>query len=197
MPNSVTPIMPLNTAVPSDRRISAPAPVATIRGTTPMMKANEVITIGRIRSRDASRAASKRGLPSLCSCWANSTTRMAFLHASPTSTTRPIRTKMSRAPPVAQPPSSEQSTHSGTTRMTASGIVQLSYRAARARKTQSTASPKTYRVVSPSWIWRYISSVHSVPIPSGSFLLASSFTLVMISPVLYPFLGLPMTAAAV
>src|ERR1700722_17032065 len=49
--------------------------------------AKEVIRIGRLRSRDASKAASKLGLPSLCSCWANSTTRMALLHASPTSTT--------------------------------------------------------------------------------------------------------------
>ena len=29
MPNSVTPSIPLNTAIPSDRRISAPAPLAT------------------------------------------------------------------------------------------------------------------------------------------------------------------------
>jgi hypothetical protein len=33
-PNSVTPSIPKNTAVPSDRRISAPAPVATASGTT-------------------------------------------------------------------------------------------------------------------------------------------------------------------
>jgi hypothetical protein len=36
--------MPLNTAVPSDRRISAPAPVAMTSGTTPRRKANEVIS---------------------------------------------------------------------------------------------------------------------------------------------------------
>ena len=58
MPNSVTPSMPLNTAIPSDRRISAPAPAATTSGITPMMKANEVIRIGRSRSRHASRVAS-------------------------------------------------------------------------------------------------------------------------------------------
>ena len=54
MPNSVTPSMPLKTAMPSERRISAPAPEATISGITPKMKANEVIRIGRSRSRDAS-----------------------------------------------------------------------------------------------------------------------------------------------
>ena len=67
MPNSVTPSMPLNTAVPSDRRISAPAPAATTSGTTPRMNANEVIRIGRSRSRDASSVASNRGRPSWCS----------------------------------------------------------------------------------------------------------------------------------
>ena len=51
MPKSVTPSMPLNTAIPSDRRISAPAPAATTSGNTPRMKANEVIRIGRSRSR--------------------------------------------------------------------------------------------------------------------------------------------------
>ena len=51
--------MPLKTARPSNRRISAPAPVATTSGTTPKMKANEVIRIGLSRSRDASRVASR------------------------------------------------------------------------------------------------------------------------------------------
>ena len=54
MPKIVTPSMPLKTAVPSDRRISAPAPCAITSGTTPRMKANEVIRIGRSRSRHAS-----------------------------------------------------------------------------------------------------------------------------------------------
>ena len=39
-PNSVTPSMPLNTAVPSVCRISAPAPRAIISGTTPRMNAH-------------------------------------------------------------------------------------------------------------------------------------------------------------
>ena len=43
----VTPSMPQNTAVPSDWRISAPAPVAIISGSTPRMKAKDVIRIGR------------------------------------------------------------------------------------------------------------------------------------------------------
>ena len=104
MPNSVTPTMPLKTAIPSDRRISAPAPVATASGITPRMKANEVIRIGRSRSRHASSVASWRDRPSTCICLAYSTIRMAFLHARPTSTTRPICTKMLTSRPVNSTP---------------------------------------------------------------------------------------------
>ena len=57
MPNSVTPNMPLKTAVPSERRIAA-VPVATSIGTTPRMNAKEVIKMGRSRSREASFVAS-------------------------------------------------------------------------------------------------------------------------------------------
>ena len=60
MPKRVTPSIPANTAMPSDRRISAPAPVATTRGTTPRMNANQVIRIGRKRSFTASSVASQR-----------------------------------------------------------------------------------------------------------------------------------------
>ena len=56
-PNSVTSIMPTNTAVPMAWRISAPAPVASANGKTPAMKEIEVIRLGRNRSRQASSAA--------------------------------------------------------------------------------------------------------------------------------------------
>ena len=59
MPNSVTPSMPLNTAVPSVRRISAPAPCDRINGTTPRMNASDVMMIGRNRSRHAASVASR------------------------------------------------------------------------------------------------------------------------------------------
>ena len=49
-------------------------------------------------------------------------------------------------------PTSEQSRHIGTTRITASGSDQLSYRAASARKTKTTASGKTYSAVLPALI---------------------------------------------
>src|SRR5438067_4153356 len=152
MPNSVTPSIPENTAVPSDLRISAPAPEATHNGTTPRMNANDVIRIGLRRSFDASLVASNTERPSMCNCLANSTTRIAFLHARPTSTTRPICTKMLSELLVYSTPAREHSTHKGTTRMTASGNVQLSYSADSARNTHNTASANTMPVVLPSLI---------------------------------------------
>ena len=82
--------MPPNTAMPIERRAAAPAPVARTSGSTPRMKANEVMTIGRNRSRAASTAASRIGLPS-ARCWrAYSTIRMPFLLPSAMSRMMPI-----------------------------------------------------------------------------------------------------------
>jgi hypothetical protein len=50
IPNKVTPIIPLNTAVPTACRISAPGPLAMTKGSTPSVNANEVIKIGRSSS---------------------------------------------------------------------------------------------------------------------------------------------------
>ena len=58
---SVPPITP----VPIEWRLLAEAPVAIASGTVPSTNANEVMTIGRSRSRAASTAASKNDLPSL------------------------------------------------------------------------------------------------------------------------------------
>ena len=55
--------MPLETAMPIDRRALAPAPLASTSGSTPRMNANEVIRIGRKRSRAASTAASRISRP--------------------------------------------------------------------------------------------------------------------------------------
>src|SRR5215469_18847521 len=51
-------IMPLNTVMPIDLRALAPAPLAITSGTTPRIKANEVIRIGRSRAIAPSTAAS-------------------------------------------------------------------------------------------------------------------------------------------
>ena len=135
--------MPKNTAVPSDCRISAPAPVAIASGSTPKMKANEVIRIGRSRVRAAMTAASKRSLPCASPWRANSTIRMAFLAASPTSTTKPTWARMLMSMPRASRPLTAASRHIGTMRMTESGSAQLSYCAASTRKTKTTEAAKT------------------------------------------------------
>ena len=83
--------MPENTVMPIDLRALAPAPVASTSGTTPRMKANDVIRIGRKRARAASTADSSSGLPSrTCNSSATSTIRMAFLADSAISRIRPI-----------------------------------------------------------------------------------------------------------
>jgi hypothetical protein len=80
---SVTPIIPANTATPMALRISAPAPVDSTSGSTPMMKASEVIRIGRRRRRLASMAACTGLRPANSSSRANSTIRIAFLPIAP------------------------------------------------------------------------------------------------------------------
>ena len=57
--------MPEKTAVPSEPRISAPAPWASTSGTTPRMNAKLVIRIGRSRRWHASTVASNSGLPAV------------------------------------------------------------------------------------------------------------------------------------
>src|SRR5262245_19238778 len=54
-------IMPENTVMPIDLRALAPAPVASTSGTTPRMKAKDVIRIGRNLARAAAIADSISG----------------------------------------------------------------------------------------------------------------------------------------
>ena len=80
--SSVAAFIPPKTAVPSERREAALAPVATNSGTTPRMKAKDVIRIGRKRRRAACSAASRTDMCSFSRLsLANSTIRMAFLAA--------------------------------------------------------------------------------------------------------------------
>ena len=85
--------MPVNTLMPSERRALAPAPDAITSGTTPRMKAIDVIRMGRKRVRAASIAASIMGLP--CrrrSSRATSTIRMPFFAESAINSMSPIWT---------------------------------------------------------------------------------------------------------
>ena len=127
MPKSVTPSMPLNTAMPSDRRISAPAPDAITSGTTPRMKANDVIKIGRNRSRDASSVASKHGLALFVQLLGELDDQDRILaRQADQHDQADLHEDVHVAIRVQRTPATEHSRHSGTTRITASGSVQLS-----------------------------------------------------------------------
>ncbi|AIL00263.1 hypothetical protein P797_34940 [Pseudomonas aeruginosa VRFPA04] len=117
-----------------------------------MMKAMDVIRIGRRRRRQASSTAATRSMPSSCLSLANSTIRIAFLHASPTRTIRPIWVKMLLSLPARITPVIADSRVIGTIRITASGRLQLSYWAASTRKASSTQSGKTNSAVLPARI---------------------------------------------
>jgi hypothetical protein len=64
MARSVEASIPPKTTVPSDCWLAEPAPVAVSSGTTPNMKAIEVIRIGRKRRLVASTAAARADIPS-------------------------------------------------------------------------------------------------------------------------------------
>lgn len=66
-----------------------PAPVAIARGTTPRIKASDVMIIGRRRSRAASSVASKSPMPLSMRSLANSTIRIAFFAAKPIVVSKP------------------------------------------------------------------------------------------------------------
>ncbi|MNN80606.1 hypothetical protein D3C81_1973560 [compost metagenome] len=117
-----------------------------------MMNAKEVIRIGRRRRRQASSTAASGLRPSSCLSLANSTIRIAFLHARPTSTIRPIWVKMLLSPPEAITPVMADSRVIGTIRITASGRLQLSYWAASTRNASSTQSGNTNNAVLPDRI---------------------------------------------
>ncbi len=151
-PKAVTPIIPANTATPIARRISEPAPVDSTSGSTPMMKASEVIRIGRRRSRLASMAACTGVRPANSSSRANSTIRMAFLADRPTSTISPICVKTLLSPAESHTPVIAASRPIGTIRMIASGSVRLSYCAASTRKTSRIASGNTITAELPARI---------------------------------------------
>ena len=108
-----------------------------------MMKASDVIRIGRSRRRLASMAASTGVRPANSSSRANSTIRIAFFADSPTSTIRPIWVKMLLSPPVSQTPVIAASRPIGTIMMIDSGRVRLSYSAASTRNTSRIASGNT------------------------------------------------------
>ena len=144
MPNNVTPSIPENDGNPQcaaafQHRHRQPPKRS---GSTPKINAAEVMMIGRSRSRQASMAASRGGAPWADFSLANSTIRIAFLLAKPTNTMKPICTKILMSIPASATPIVEHNKHIGTTRITASGKLKLSYWAA---QYQETPKPRPRR----------------------------------------------------
>ena len=126
MPKSVTPSMPLKTAMPSERRISAPAPEATISGITPKMKASEVMRIGRSRKREASWVAAVRALALAVQLLGVFDDEDGILAGQRDEHDQADLHENVDVAAITRTPVTEQSRHSGTTRMTAAGSHQLS-----------------------------------------------------------------------
>ena len=130
--------MPPNTVVPIDWRLAAPAPVANISGTTPRMKAKAVIRIGRRRKpRRLHRGLDDaRGLPR-AGAWrirrSGSRSWPRGRSASRSRSANRRRSAMSRSHSASSAPNRA----SGTASSTMKGIDQLSYCAARMRKTKT------------------------------------------------------------
>ena len=96
----------------------APAPEDSTSGTTPMMKAKRGHQDrAQPQARGLDRGVDGRLRPAISSSRANSTIRMAFLQARPTSTNRPIWVKMLLSPPVSHTPAMAENRHIGTMRM--------------------------------------------------------------------------------
>ena len=80
---------------------------------------------------------------------------------------------------------------SGTTSMTESGSVQLSYNAESSKNTNITHTANMYMEEFPAFFCWYARSVHSMPIPCGR-IFAASFSISPITyPVLYPWFKFP------
>ena len=125
-----------------ESRAPAPAPLAMASGTEPRMKANEVIRIGRIRIRVACWAASSASLPCRRRSSAKETSRIAFLAARPTRSSRPICPNTSSGMPrKARNPTAPKIASGVASRIT-SGMRRLSYCPARKQKIMNTPRPK-------------------------------------------------------
>ena len=144
--------IPNTTAVPSDMRLSAPAPVANIMGITPKMNASAVIMMGRKRMTPALSAEVRIGVPDFRKSVAYSTMRMAFFADSPSSSINPIWVYMLMLSPMNIHPSTVPRIATGIESTTAMGSVQLSYCAARTSRVIIMANMNTTVMVVPDWV---------------------------------------------
>ena len=144
--------MPNTTAVPSDTRLAAPAPVANIIGITPNTNARAVMSIGRRRTLPASSAACRTGMPFLRKSMAYSTMRIAFLAAIPSSSIMPIWVYMLILLFINMQPRTTPRIAVGVVMTTATGSVHDSYWAANTRMVIITANMSIVVMVVPDCV---------------------------------------------
>ena len=127
MPMKEARIMPPNTGVPTSRRASCEAPVATTSGSRPRMKANDVIITGRKRSRAPSVAASSSGTPCLALLLGELDDQNAVLGGKPDQHDHAdLGVEIERQPADQTMAANEPSTPTDTDSSTGTGMVQLS-----------------------------------------------------------------------
>ncbi|MNT51438.1 hypothetical protein D3C72_1884030 [compost metagenome] len=107
---------------------------------------------------------------------ANSTIRMAFLAASPIVVSRPTWKYTSLDRPRISVASNAPMIPSGTTSMTADGMVQLSYSAARHRNTTISEIAYSAGAWAPDRRSSNDRPVHSKPTPTGSLAASRSIS---------------------
>ena len=146
---------------PSRWRTSAPAPVASTSGNTPMMNAMDVITIGRKRSRRL-RAPPPPVAPCSCRCLRELDDQDGVLaREADEHEEADLREDVVVAALELDARRAPASSDIGTIRMMASGSEKLSYCAASTRNTNSTHSGKTNSAALPASICWNARSVHS------------------------------------
>ena len=137
--------MPPNTVVPIDWRLAAPAPAANISGTTPRMKAKAVIRIGRSRKPPRLHRRLDDAEPLLAAALGEFDDQNGVLRRQADQHDEADLRIDVDLHVRAQSASTAPNRASGTASRTMNGIVQLSYCAARIRKTKTIASAKIER----------------------------------------------------
>ncbi len=114
---------------PSGWRSSDPVPVPNIKGSAPKIAATVVMRIGRKRSRQALKIASRGANPSsCCATMAKSIINMAFFLTMPMSRMMPIKAMMVRSSPNSMRASSAPMPADGKVDRIVIGWMKLSYK---------------------------------------------------------------------
>ncbi|CNU45384.1 Uncharacterised protein [Salmonella enterica subsp. enterica serovar Bovismorbificans] len=145
---------PPTIAIPNGRRNSAPTPVLNINGNAPSNAASVVIRIGRKRSRQAWKIASRGLIPcSRSAARAKSIIMMAFFFTMPISKIMPIMAIISSSLPAMISASSAPTPAVGSVERIVIGWIKLSYSTPSTIYIATTAATISQTVL-PSAAWK-------------------------------------------